>query len=1631
MGTARDAMFVSFKKQFDLELHNLASEAKRKNSKVKHSCDKSLKILKTVNSSEELSRHPDFVVPFTEACLSKSNKLTTIALQCLQWLSSVESIPKDRIVDVLDGLLEATQLSGDIQLKVLQIVPMFFQTYARYIHGKLLSKLLQCCSNLFQSTNKSSMVSGTASASLQQLVDEIFERLSYDWANGTDDELPLEFSVLVNNNDEIKINAYRNDANCLFANLVALMNKNDSNNSSSETSETNETNDAKTKYLLGVQDIPIDYGLEILESLFKNNKNAFLNYPDLQFLLRVKAIPLLLKAISNPKSFAITLRSYRCFGFLLQKEFLSILESEMEVIFSLLTKAMEITSDKPLWQCVLSLELFNKTTEDFDMIYSMFLTYDNVKEKKELVTNLINECINTLKSEDYWSLIAHSNSIEAMKAPIIVNDAASNKAKYLHMLDKKNAPTVESTYTIWLIISLSNTLSGNLSELAMRNINGSEMKDAKIVYNGLFDVLFEINSVLLYSTSIDTQLFHNIVRSFQKLSHAAGVLMLNDKLNQCLEFFAKAIINNTRYEETDEDNVTLNNQSIKDSNMTENESLMEKHSIRTSDKKYLAQRKFSSRHISLFRALVSLALSLGSGFETNNWRFFFNTWQWVSYYIYGPSIDFMESYYSQDVPMGPSISKNDVNSIEIGVLKVLESTTEYSDEEFQALIKSLIDSSNNAIFGENISYQPLSVSNEITFCAYNKAFYLTQMGELTSYNFKRFLTGHAGSESYWQIMNYFISLIAKRGDNSGPIRSYLTLIFTDIIKNICDEVDHEEDQDIRKSRFTVAETLIMNSLLNTITELSKLTTTKTDIYQGTINIESEIILQLLSTLKGILNEFGDLLTSSWLIVLQIINAPFDVFNKKIVFAEIDEQEDNALLHAILQKRIELIQISYDVFKLISDDFLQTLPLDTMKNVISTLVNYVTQDENLNISFSSISQFWLVGDYLRNQYKPELESKSVGAAFESLTDDQLMDLISSKDVNQHDFYIGIWIYLLKSLVSCSSDKRIEVKNGAIQTFFRIIDSHLNYLPSWELIFTMVLKPLLTIDFVEKDLNNFADFYDLALSGLINIYPTTLMAFKEDPIFSEAWLTLLSFIKRLLGVPFPSVKFIAIFNFKKLLQAMIKIDNIPINILQECFSLFSNYNIIYSDKTNQNVPNSKSEYDCVYELTTIFPYIHELMNKFSQISYNFIEGSLNLFSSASKFPLLPQYSKDKLKPSTLQDSILKNIKILDIKQTDDIALIILFHVSSLTTLMFDTRDKILSKLADKLNETALTRIPTFEALSYRAMEFLCEILSNHETFKIPASKEKYMLKTLKNILDVLQKKPLLKLNKEHNKPFWTLASESMRLISEQIFATEIHDSLSKSFQETFHQIYIDATCSPLATGMNETEDLNTEMDDSTEYTHYKSLLLRKDVIIKFEEDILKQFVISIWKNSFLYQIDDLENEILKSSDNIKDITKKMCSLDLDSLFGSTMEPKDLTKKKCRQICLDDLIKFVTLQGDEYKLLRNVTSPYLTCRVSMLLSKYIANERLIDKAPVTKLRRIELSILLNGIDIILKEILQTSSIGDYQNDVDSILMLYPLILKTIPMSHKVDGLQELVLRLSLNFTKLTTNEIVQNLQ
>ncbi|EDO16911.1 hypothetical protein Kpol_1020p19 [Vanderwaltozyma polyspora DSM 70294] len=1629
--------FAAFKKQLTTDLQSLSSESKRKSTDVKHASDKSIEILKTVTNINDLTRHPDFVVPFILACSSGNAKLTSISMQCIQVISTVQCIPSTRISEILDAFINATHLAVEIQLKVMQILPIFFNTYSKLIYGDLCSKLLKCCSNLLQLSTKYPMVAGTASATLQQLIDEIFDRLSYTWEDNEETKPIYDnniFKVAISDSEKINTNAYHYDVNNLLAALCFTLDsskKMDSNPVASDITP-----------ILNVSDIPIDYALEILETILKNNKELFFKYTDLSYILRIKAVPLLLRNISSSNQFTTVVRSYRCVRALLQCEFIPVMELEMEVVLSLLIHVISKDSDLPVWKKALSLELFLDISKNFNFLQDIFISYDKFPDRKHILENLLKELNNLINSEDLVSYLQESTIIEITDSPLISNELSMIKTPYIQTFDKINVNSINLTYFIWIILGISSYISEGLSLKAQdviregTNTDSGDYKNLEAMFNGIFIYLFDIHKKFLYSTSLDSHLFHSAVRSFQKISHVSGVLSNDEKLTKCLNLFSLGIVQNAKRPSKDAPKDDNNDQLTRQTSTVLNvlsETLMgtsesEKTNEERTSKKVLHPRKMSKKHVVLLRALLSLSISLGSNFNSVCWRYVLVTWQWVSYFIYGPSSEFMENYYVQDVPSAPALSKNSISSIESSIENLLTNSTLYNAGSFEMLLRSLIECSHKSLsmpkFEDNICQYPVSESGEIEYCLYNKSFFVTELGEFSMHNSSQFYMNPDGENNWFLIYDYLVELIGNRDISNTLLRLYATRVYTDIILKTTNSVDEIKDADKRKVAFGSLEVLFSKSFTILINKLRSLDMGKEQIYHGVADTESKILLQLLFTLKEVLNEFGDSLDKSWPTVFEVINSPFQwVVNDDLLVAT-EAEDDSSLVTGLVLKHKEMVEVSYDVFKLISDDFLQTLPLDTIKDVIDTLRNFVSQSRNLNISFSSISQFWLVGDYLRIHHKIEnIESSDVEKFSTLIQEKGLIEVVNSTDSSRSQFEISsaLWLYLLKKLVECTTDSRNEIKSGSIQTFFRIISSHSNYLPDWDLIFLEVLNPLLTANMNENEMHTSVEFLNNVLQGIINLYPIHFVDFSSSPNRVPQWSTLLDYFQRILVSDSTEASHAAIVNFQKLLKELVNIKDIPSEILKKLYEIWCGYSIIYGDISGGNTFHQVSGYDCIDEHIKGFPYLFELMKLYNQVTVEFVEKALSLFNSAVRYPLLPEHTKDNKKPSSLQGGIMKSLSTFKCLEDPELEKLLLLQLGAIATLPFETREKIEKKLLPKLSANSRSRIPTFEAISYNASVELNDRLYIIVDKKPEIVRSDFITKVMRNLGEIIERKSLIDVSAEKNKPMWLLVSGCLRTLSVELFKSTEMNKEPNQFIDTVCDIYTKVTVAPLHK-LDPQIDEETQDVDKEEYCKYRDILLSVDVMKFIGKEQLEFLVSTVWTNSFLYHLDEIEDVLIKSGNNLYEVSEKLSEFQFSDIAGSTIESPLLSKYKCAIECLNDLVKFITLQGEEYKTLRTVAAPYLVSRIAFALRRHISDQSLVGRAPISKIRKLELETLLRGLRDILESLL-SDTITSNETVVKNVKLLYPLILRTIPISHKVPDLQEVVLDLSLGFTKLTS--------
>ncbi|KAG4301046.1 hypothetical protein PCK1_002745 [Pneumocystis canis] len=160
------------------DLTHLMNESRRKYPEIKTAAEESLNELKTFSDEtqaiERIRQHSTFLTPFFLSCHLQPIKCCAIAIGCLQKLIAVSAIPDFSLSSVLKALYEATLLSADIQLKILQILPVLLTNYANELIGELFSEIFKICFTLQNS--KYTVVQNTTAATLRQLVILAFDR---------------------------------------------------------------------------------------------------------------------------------------------------------------------------------------------------------------------------------------------------------------------------------------------------------------------------------------------------------------------------------------------------------------------------------------------------------------------------------------------------------------------------------------------------------------------------------------------------------------------------------------------------------------------------------------------------------------------------------------------------------------------------------------------------------------------------------------------------------------------------------------------------------------------------------------------------------------------------------------------------------------------------------------------------------------------------------------------------------------------------------------------------------------------------------------------------------------------------------------------------------------------------------------------------------------------------------------------------------------------------------------------------------------------------------------------------------------------------------------------------------------
>uniref|UniRef100_A0A8C3G6D8 Protein MON2 homolog n=1 Tax=Cyclopterus lumpus TaxID=8103 RepID=A0A8C3G6D8_CYCLU len=310
-------------------------------------------------------------------------------------------------------------------------------------------------------------------------------------------------------------------------------------------------------------------------------------------------------------------------------------------------------------------------------------------------------------------------------------------------------------------------------------------------------------------------------------------------------------------------------------------------------------------------------------------------------------------------------------------------------------------------------------------------------------------------------------------------------------------------------------------LLNPLKELSNV-------------LHADIRQKQLESVLQILQSQGDSLGPGWPLVLGVIGA---IRN--------DQGES-------------LIRTAFQCLQLVVTDFLPTMPCTCLQIVVDVAGSFGLQNQELNISLTSIGLLWNISDYFFQRGEAiiqELEREEEALQKRAQEKGETLN----RPFHPAPPFDCLWLCLYAKLGEMCVDPRPAVRKSAGQTLFSTIAAHGTLLqqPTWHIVVWKVLFQLLDCvrassttadkekiesgggnilihhsrDTAEKQ---WAETWVLTLAGVARIFNTRRYLLQQLGDFFEAWEVLLNHIQSAALSKNNEVSLAALKSFQEILQ-----------------------------------------------------------------------------------------------------------------------------------------------------------------------------------------------------------------------------------------------------------------------------------------------------------------------------------------------------------------------------------------------------------------------------------------------------------------------------------------------------------------
>jgi len=550
-------------------------------------------------------------------------------------------------------------------------------------------------------------------------------------------------------------------------------------------------------------------------------------------------------------------------------------------------------------------------------------------------------------------------------------------------------------------------------------------------------------STFLYAT-LDNELYHGLVRSFQKFSHVAGVLRLVTPRDAFLTTLGKAAVPPNVLSANVSTPVTPS-ASAADTLFSNAKGLLEGSASggtgsNTAD--YHSAPSLNNRNLLCLRALLNLGIALGPTLDTS-WTIVLETLQQADYVLFassrrsGRQLSLSGSAVrTEGAKFGDNLLMSNIGTelaaVEAASVKMFEGTREFPDDAFVSMLSALCkllaiddDKTNGRISIEssrshthastNSSHRRIPSLSGVSAAFQiigDNAFTLAKMSELAQINMLR-LIGPNPDNSGWSLLVSHLVRVSSSREMGNSMRFKAADVLNEIVVAAAKSITPETTENVGE---------VQRRILAALKEGVEHSHQPGRVDSAMKSTEVEIHRAGLEALNAILEYAGQSLISGWEIVFDIITSVFDssmIWRRDSVMPPIVEPDAGSKS----TKSLRLIKSSFSSLELICSDFLASLPTSCILVLIDALFAFCSQKDDLNISLTTITFFWNVSDFLQSRGDEASEGEKLTAKAENEKD--LLDIVERTDVDSHS---ALWMLLLLRLTGVSRDYRAEVRNG---------------------------------------------------------------------------------------------------------------------------------------------------------------------------------------------------------------------------------------------------------------------------------------------------------------------------------------------------------------------------------------------------------------------------------------------------------------------------------------------------------------------------------------------------------------------------------------------------------------------------